>query len=303
LSDTGGMSSILSVMRYLILVSLIVMWGPAVLAAPDRIYMSPMEKSRWTLTVNSPIRCEIEHLIPRFGKAMFYQESGRPMKLKFVSKHNYKKDMAVAFQSVTANWKGIQTQTDLADLKTSGLSDPLVDIDSSTARYAYFELQEGKQPSLFFIDDEDGFNSVSVILSTVRFRDVEAEFGDCISQLFPYNFEDIKHALVHFEFDDEFPIEEEEDRALSKILAYLKVDPSVKILSISGHADFKGTECYNDSLSARRAWYVYDYLVQSGVDPKMLEVSFYGENRPLAKGKDDNSRALNRRVSVTMIRE
>ncbi len=289
-------------MRYLILICLIVMWGPAVQADPDRIYMSPMEKSRWTLSVNTPTRCEIEHIIPFFGKALFYQESGRPLKLKFVSKHNYKKDMAVAFQSVTANWKGIQTQEPLADLKTSGLSDPLVDIDYSTARYAYFELQQGKQPSLFFIDDEDGFNSVSVILSTVRFRDVEDDFGECISQLHPYNFDDIKHALVHFEFDDEFPLEEEEDRALSKIVAYIKVDPTVKTIKISGHADFKGTECYNDSLSARRAWYVYDYLVQSNIDPQMLQVEFYGENQPLVKGKDDQSRALNRRVSVTLYR-
>lgn len=296
------MTSILPVMRYLILICLIFSWGRSVQAAPDRIYMSPMEKSRWTLSVNTPTRCEIEHVIPRFGKALFYQESGRPLKLKFVSNNNYKKDMAVAFQSVTANWKGIQTQTDLADLKTSGLSDPVVDINSNTARYAYFELQQGYQPSLFFIDDDDGFNSVSVILSTVRFRDVEADFGECISQLHPYNFDDIKRALVHFEFDDEFPLEEEEDRALSKILAYLKVDPTVKTLRISGHADFKGTECYNDSLSARRAWYVYDYLILNGVDPKQLEVEFYGENRPLAKGKDDKSRAINRRVSVTMMR-
>jgi sodium-type flagellar protein MotY len=296
------MSSILSVMRYLILICLIFSWGHAVQAAPDRIYMSPMEKSRWTLSVNTPTRCEIEHVIPLFGKALFYQESGRPLKLKFVSIHNYKKDMAVAFRSVTANWKGIQTQATLADLKTSGINDSVVDINANTARYAYFELQQGYQPSLFFIDDNDGFNSVSVILSTVRFRDVETDFGECINQLFPYNFEDIKSARVHFEFDDEFPIEEEEDRALSRIIAYLKVDPTVKTVKISGHADFKGTECYNDSLSARRAWYVYDYLVSNGVEPAKLQVKFYGENMPLAKGKDDQSRAINRRVSVTMMR-
>lgn len=264
--------------------------------------MSPMEESQWTLSVNTPIRCEIEHVIPLFGKAMFYQESGRPLKLKFVSRHNYKKDMAVAFQSVTANWKGVQTQSTLADLKTSGLMDPLVDINATTARYAYFELQQGKQPSLFFIDDEDGFNSVSIILSTVRFRDVEAKFGECISQLHPYNFDDINKALVHFEFDDEFPLEEEEDRALSKILAYLQVDPGVTEIKISGHADFKGAVCYNDSLSARRAWYIYDYLVASGVDPKMLKVEYFGESRPLVKGKDDKARATNRRVSVTLMR-
>ncbi len=290
-------------MRYLIITCLLLSTWSVVQAGPDRVYMSPMADSRWTLSVNSAVRCEIEHIIPQFGKALFYQESGRPLQLKIISTHNYKKDLNVAFRSVTANWKGVQTQATLADLKTSGAKDPVFDIAVDTARYSYFELQQGNQPSLFFIDDEDGFNSVSVILSTVRFRDVEEDFGNCLAQLFPYNFDDIKVARVHFEFDDEFPLEEEETSALSKILAYMKVDPTVKKLRISGHADFKGTECYNDTLSARRAWYIYDYLVSSGIEPRQLEVEFYGENRPLAPGKDDASRAINRRVTVTMMRE
>lgn len=271
-------------------------------ASTDRIYMSPMEKSRWVLTENSALKCEIEHQIPRFGKAVFYQHSGRPLKLKFISDHDFKKDLNISFRSVTANWKGIHTEANLATLKTSGQTNPLVKVAANPARHAYFELQQGYQPSLFFVDDEDDFNSVAVILSTVRFRDVEADFGECLTKLYPYHFDDIKTARVHFEFDDEFPKEDEEDRALSKILDYLKIDKSVKSLVISGHADFKGTECYNETLSARRAWYVYDYLVQSGIEPRRLQVEFHGETRPLRKGKDDASRAANRRVTVNMIR-
>jgi sodium-type flagellar protein MotY len=289
-------------MRYTFLFPLLILWICNVSASSERVYMSPMEDSQWKLTVNSATRCEIEHEIPRFGKAIFSQESGRSLQLRFVSVHNFRKGMDVAFRSVTANWKGIQTQSELAELKTSGSTDPLIDITTNVARNAYFELQQGYQPSLFFIDEDDGFNSVSVVLSTVRFRDVEPEFGKCISQLYPYNFEDVKSARIHFEFDDEFPIQEEEDTALVKMLGYLKADPSVKKVVISGHADFKGTECYNDSLSARRAWYVYDLMVQNGIDPRLLEVKFYGEDKPLAKGKDDKSRAINRRVSVTMVR-
>ena len=104
------------------------------------------------------------------------------------------------------------------------------------------------------------------------------------------------------EVDLEAGQEHEEDQALAKILDYLKVDQSVKKLIISGHADFKGSECYNETLSARRAWYVYDYLVQSGIDPKMLSVEFFGESQPLDAGRDDQARAVNRRVSVTMVK-
>jgi len=271
-------------------------------ASTDRVYMSAMEKSRWVLTADSPIRCEIEHQIPRFGKAIFYQESGRFLRLKVVSDHHYKKDLDITFRSVTANWKGIQTEADLGRFKTTGGNNPLLNIKSDAARHAYFELQQGYQPSLFFVDDQDGFNSVAIILSTVNFRDVEADFGSCLTQLHRYHFDDIKTAKVHFEFDDEFPLEQEEDRALGKMLDYLKVDDSVKSLVISGHTDFKGSECYNETLSARRAWYVYDYLVQNGIDPKQLDLRFYGETKPIRKGKDDNSRAVNRRVTVTLVK-
>jgi len=272
------------------------------MASADRVYMSPMEKSRWVISANSKLRCEIQHQIPRFGKAVFYQESGRPLKFKVVSDHHFQKDLAISFRSVTANWKGVQAQTELGQFKTTGANNPLLSVHDNTARHAYFELQQGYQPSLFFVDPEDGSNLVSVILSTVRFRDVEADFGRCLTNLHPYHFEDIKTARVHFEFDEEFPKEHEEDRALSKMLDYLAVDKSVQKLIISGHADFKGSECYNETLSARRAWYVYDYLVQSGVDPKLLQVEFFGESSPLDKGRDDNARAANRRVSVTLVK-
>ncbi len=286
-------------MRKLLFTFCIIIWSLNSFASATRVYMSPMEQSRWKMTSNTVLRCEIEHVIPQFGKAVFYQESGRKLRLKVLSDHRYKKDMDISFRSVTANWKGIQTEANLATLKTSG-GNPFVRIVSNAARQAYFELQQGYQPTLFFNDEEAGFNAVSVILSTVNFREIENEFGECLTRLYPYNFDDIKHARVHFDFDDEFPTIDEEEKALAKLLDYLKVDDSVKTIYISGHTDYKGTECYNDSLSARRAWYVYDYLVQSGVDPSMLRMEFKGESSPLVKGKDDISRAKNRRVEVIL---
>lgn len=275
------------------------LWTVNTLAATDRIYISPMEDSLWSISEDSVLRCEMEHSIPRFGKAVFYQESGRDLKLKVVSSHRYKKDLDIAFRSVSASWKGIETAASLARLKSSGLS-TMVDVASDTARHAYFELQQGYQPSLFFIDDEDGYNSVSVILSTVRFREVQALFEGCVERLYPDHFDDVMAARVHFDFDDEFPSVEEEERALGRLLDYLKVDDSVQTITVTGHTDFKGTVCYNETLSARRAWYVHDFLVQSGIDNKRLRVRFEGESNPVAKGEDDQSRAKNRRVEVIL---
>lgn len=122
-----------------------------------------------------------------------------------------------------------------------------------------------------------------VSMSTVRFRSIEPEFEQCLSGLHHKNFDDIKVAAIHFDHDDEFPRIEEEDTALKPMLDYLQVDNSISKIVVSGHADLNGAECYNDTLSARRAWYVYDMLVVSGIDPGLIRVDFFGENKPLKK--------------------
>ncbi len=261
--------------------------------------MAPIEKSEWTMTKDNVLLCQIEHVIPKFGKAIFYQSSGRHINFKLVSEHRYKKDLPVDFNSVSATWKGEHSEKNISQLKTTG-KNPLIQIKDVSAREAYFELQQGFQIQLDFIDDEDGFNPVSVVVSTVNFRDVEQKFSRCVTELHPYNFDDVKKSLVHFDFDEEFPKVEEEDEALKEMLQYLKVDPFVKSITVIGHTDYKGSICYNDSLSSRRALYVYDYLLQSNVDPKKLFLEFKGESKPITKKKDEKSRAINRRVEVIL---
>jgi OmpA-OmpF porin, OOP family len=65
-----------------------------------------------------------------------------------------------------------------------------------------------------------------------------------------------------------------------------------------GHTDLVGTEAYNDKLSSRRATYVRDLLVSTGVKPNSLFVSFYGKARPLVPTKDEVPEPRNRRVEV-----
>lgn len=268
-------------------------------ASTKRVYMAPIDKSQWTMTKDNVLLCQIEHEIPRFGKAIFYQESGRKIQFKMISKHRYKKDLDVSFRSVTASWKGPERDTDLSRLKTTG-NNPVIIDESVAAREAYFELQQGFQLYLDFVDDEDGYNSVSAVVSTVNFRDVEQKFSQCVTELHPYHFDDVKRSLVHFDFDEEFPKIDEEEASLKKMLDYLKVDHHIKTITVVGHTDYKGSVCYNETLSARRAYYIYDYLIQSNVDPKKLFLEFKGEKDPITKKKDEISRAKNRRVEVLL---
>jgi outer membrane protein OmpA-like peptidoglycan-associated protein len=67
---------------------------------------------------------------------------------------------------------------------------------------------------------------------------------------------------------------------------------------VVGHTDLVGTEAYNARLSSRRASYVRDLLVSSGIKPNSMYVSFYGKARPLVPTKNEVPEPRNRRVEV-----
>jgi outer membrane protein OmpA-like peptidoglycan-associated protein len=269
--------------------------------AAERRYMAPMEASRWVMTSSSGVYCEMEHNIPRFGKAVFSQSAGRELQLKLVTHERFMSGLGVEFRSESPIWKPIESQLDLASLETTGKGS-LINIPTTTAKYAYLQLQDGYQPGFFFFENENRFDSMIVSMSTVRFRSIEPEFEQCRSALHHKNFDDISLASIHFDNDDEFPRIEEEDIALKPMLDYLQVDKEISKIVIAGHADMNGTECYNETLSARRAWYVYDMLISSGIDPKLIRVEFYGEGKPLKQGDSDLALAANRRVNVQLHR-
>ncbi len=269
--------------------------------AKERRYLAPMEESRWKMTIATALHCEMEHEIPRFGKAIFYQSAGRDLKLKLLTHQRFKSGIQVDFRSQSPNWKSVFTDMQMASLSTRE-SDVLLKVGTRTAKYAYLELHDGYHPGFHLQPDGDLPDPTVVMMSTVRFRSVEPEFERCVSNLYFENYEDVRVSSIHFDHDEEFPILQEEETAFENMLDYMQVDPAISEVVISGHADKTGTMCYNDTLSSRRAWYVYDLLVAKGVDPKMITVDYFGERRPLVNGKTKEALAPNRRVTVEILK-
>ncbi len=67
-------------------------------------------------------------------------------------------------------------------------------------------------------------------------------------------------------------------------------------LRIEGHADERGSDEYNLSLSNRRAAAAKRFLVQQGVAPNRLETTGYGEERPMDHRHNETAWASNRRA-------
>lgn len=72
------------------------------------------------------------------------------------------------------------------------------------------------------------------------------------------------------------------------------------IVDVIGHADARGSDEYNQSLSERRASSVAGYLINRGVLRERLYVAGMGERSPIASNDTDAGRAQNRRVEIVI---
>ncbi len=68
------------------------------------------------------------------------------------------------------------------------------------------------------------------------------------------------------------------------------------VVAIEGHADYIGSDEYNQRLGLRRAERVMKELAQLGVEPVRMSVASFGESKPVVDQQTDWARAVNRRV-------
>jgi peptidoglycan-associated lipoprotein len=100
-------------------------------------------------------------------------------------------------------------------------------------------------------------------------------------------------AMINFDYD-QATIRQNDESTLDRKAAVLAANPNVK-LTISGHADERGSDEYNLALGNRRAAAAKRYLQNKGIDGSRMDVVSYGEERPLNPGHDESAYAQNRR--------
>ena len=86
---------------------------------------------------------------------------------------------------------------------------------------------------------------------------------------------------------------------LRKQAAWLRKNSDITIV-LEGHADERGTREYNLALGDKRAFAVYSYLAQAGIDTNRMEYVSWGKERPEVIGSDETAYAQNRR-GVTLV--
>ena len=103
---------------------------------------------------------------------------------------------------------------------------------------------------------------------------------------------------VFFEFDSS-ELTVDAQATLDAQAAWLMQYPDTNITG-EGHADERGTREYNLALGDKRAFSVYSYLAQAGIDTNRMEYVSWGKERPEVIGSDETAYSQNRR-GVTLV--
>lgn len=104
---------------------------------------------------------------------------------------------------------------------------------------------------------------------------------------------------IHFPFNSD-ELSEESRGILEKNAEWMKKFSKIKVV-LEGHCDKRGSTEFNLSLGERRAQNVRKFLQALQVNPDLIDIVSYGEERPQNEADNDAAYAENRRVEFKKI--
>ncbi len=88
---------------------------------------------------------------------------------------------------------------------------------------------------------------------------------------------------------------------LKNLLQFLKENPGL-VVEVGGHTDGTGSFSLNMKLSEKRVKMVKTYLQENGIEGKRIVPKAYGSTKPIASNSKEETRKLNRRVEIKILK-
>jgi peptidoglycan-associated lipoprotein len=105
--------------------------------------------------------------------------------------------------------------------------------------------------------------------------------------------------VIHFDYDQDL-VKPEDRPILDRKAEIMRANAGLRI-RISGHADDRGSDEYNLVLGNKRALAAKQYLIGKGIDAARIDVTSFGEERPVDPAENETAWALNRRAEFEII--
>lgn len=257
-------------------------------------YLASIEESRWELQAN-PVRCELNHPIPRFGQGSFVYSAGGELSFIIRVMQPAAEDSVASMLSIPPFWVSGMEEKELGQVSLSKGRMPFY-ADRVMAQRMLYELDSGMIPTLVYKDWTDEQLDVTVALSSANFHQALPKFLNCIGQLIDIGYDDLKEVTVLFALGKHI-LSKQAQASLDNLALYAKYDKKI-IIRLEGHTDNIGTRSYNRWLSDKRTQAVANYLARNGVSKKQIKRAAFGEAKPASGNHFNQGRDLNRRVMV-----
>jgi outer membrane protein OmpA-like peptidoglycan-associated protein len=267
-------------------------------------FKAPMDASSWK-TSTSKLECRLSHNIPGFGHATFSQASHQHQHFILESTLGRLSTGNAKLEAYPPFWKHHQ-RIKLAQLPVSVGKHP-IKITNNTAYELLQSLELGNTPA-FIISPANAapkgnnLQHDKVALSPVGFQKPYKEYLQCLAQLIPDSYEQLKETVLHFESGSAILSREAEAR-LKEVAAFVRADGKIRKIAIQGYTDSKGNYQANAYLGNQRMWAVKDFFVlTNGISPELFSLKDFGDKVPVASNKTAEGRAKNRRVVIKLYR-
>ncbi len=260
-------------------------------------YGATLHESQWGST-SSRMRCALIHEIPQYGKALFIQNAGEEITFSLRPKAQLPKVDELQLVSMAPAWKHDRKDEILWNIPTIK-NQKRVELNGEYSLRVFTELTQGMAPTFNYVDPVDGKTKVLTTLSPVWLTPALTEFTTCITNLFPYNFQQVRQSRYFFDFGSSILLPDTLESA-DLLAEFILENKHIRRIKIDGHTDNIGRTRYNRELGQLRAEAFLGYLIEKGIDEKRISIRSYGERKPEASNKDPEGRALNRRIFVTL---
>lgn len=269
--------------------------------ADMRRYSGNLENSKWQLTTESKLQCDLIHEIPNYGHAIFTAEASKMSNLAFeLDMMRLPADYSLAnIESVPPRWRPGSASKPITSMQWRKQFNG--DVDEKSAWIMLTELEKGYFPTLYYTDWHNRHDRVAVALSATNFTDSYYQFLSCVDKLLPYSFDDIAQLTLNFEFGGA-ELDKDSKHKLAQVREYLKHDNEIESISVKAYSDSFGGRWHNLQVSKKRASEIKQFFVNAGIDQMKIDIEGFGEKRHIASNQTELGREENRRVVVQMVK-
>ena len=264
-------------------------------------FANGIEESSWRYE-GSLYGCSLVHGVPFYGDAVFQTRAGEQSRFRLKPKVARLASGKASLKLKPPAWRHNIETVDLGYVPVDKGLNP-VPLDSRYTERLMAELLAGYELELVRAPWYGAQESSIVMISPIGFRDAYQRYLDCLGDLLPVNFDQIKRTAVYFGSNKYEPLPSSQLLKLNNLLRYIQTDTSIKAFYIDGHTDSVGTRADNYILAENRAKEVAAFLVAKGIAEDKLTVRWHGERYPVSTNATVAGRAQNRRVTIRVERD